>query len=234
MTATAPTSRRLLVIEPLPVVQAGLRALLGAGGPGLELDCTGSFAEGCARAATGPCSGALVDPATGEEPLEALLPRLERARPGLPILVFTALPRNRLLPASAGPGRVFVPKRASAERLLDALQTVLAGRLLEGSAAEPAAADEGVGAGRSVLRRLSAREREVLALLALGLSMAEIGARLRISPKTAHAHRSNILNKLGFADNQALARYAFEHGLIRGRRAADQAGERGAESSGAD
>jgi DNA-binding NarL/FixJ family response regulator len=51
---------------------------------------------------------------------------------------------------------------------------------------------------------LSDREFDVFRLIALGKSMTEIGEMLNISPKTAHAHRANMLRKTGLGDNQAL------------------------------
>jgi DNA-binding NarL/FixJ family response regulator len=61
---------------------------------------------------------------------------------------------------------------------------------------------------------LTAREREVLQLAAQGLSNAEIGERLIISPRTAETHRANMLRKLGLQSQTDLVRYALGRGLI--------------------
>lgn len=61
---------------------------------------------------------------------------------------------------------------------------------------------------------LSAREREVAALVALGRSNREIAAALVVSERTAEAHVSNILGKLGFTTRVQIAAWAFEKGLI--------------------
>jgi DNA-binding NarL/FixJ family response regulator len=61
---------------------------------------------------------------------------------------------------------------------------------------------------------LSARESEVLKLIAEGLTSREIGEILHISDKTVERHRSNILDKLGLKDRVALTRYAIRRGLI--------------------
>ncbi len=63
------------------------------------------------------------------------------------------------------------------------------------------------GPGKRTAGLLSAREAEVLALLALGLSNAEIGGRLFISPKTAEHHVGSILSKLGLKNRTAAAAY---------------------------
>jgi DNA-binding NarL/FixJ family response regulator len=61
---------------------------------------------------------------------------------------------------------------------------------------------------------LSARESEVVKLIAEGLTGREIGATLHISEKTVERHRSNILDKLGLRDRVALTRYAIRRGLV--------------------
>ena len=73
--------------------------------------------------------------------------------------------------------------------------------------ATPAAPDPAAAAG------LTAREAEVLRLLAEGRTDREIGAALFISDKTASRHVANILLKLGVGTRTAAAAYAHRHGL---------------------
>ncbi len=61
---------------------------------------------------------------------------------------------------------------------------------------------------------LSGREREVLQLIAEGLSAKEIAVDLGISPKTVEAHRTSVMRKLGARKATELVRYALRHGLI--------------------
>lgn len=61
---------------------------------------------------------------------------------------------------------------------------------------------------------LSAREREVLQLIAEGKNMKEIGDLLSISPRTAEAHRARIMTRLDIHDVAGLVRYAIRHRLI--------------------
>ncbi len=61
---------------------------------------------------------------------------------------------------------------------------------------------------------LSGREREVLQLIAEGLSAKEIATDLGISPKTVEAHRTSVMRKLGARKATELVRYALRHGLI--------------------
>jgi len=61
---------------------------------------------------------------------------------------------------------------------------------------------------------LSSREREVLHLIADGLSAKEIASDLEISTKTVEAHRTSLMRKLGVRKATELVRYALRHGLI--------------------
>jgi DNA-binding NarL/FixJ family response regulator len=62
---------------------------------------------------------------------------------------------------------------------------------------------------------LSEREREVIALVAEGLTNIEIAERLEIAEKTARNHVSNILDKLGLSRRSEAAAYAVRHGIAR-------------------
>ncbi|MEV5571144.1 response regulator transcription factor [Spirillospora sp. NPDC052269] len=67
---------------------------------------------------------------------------------------------------------------------------------------------------RAPLPGVTAREREVLALVGRGLSNAELGGRLHISPGTAKAHVASLLAKLGARDRVQLVIRAYESGLV--------------------
>ena len=68
---------------------------------------------------------------------------------------------------------------------------------------------------RASLRSLTPREREVMALVAGGLSNEEIAGRLVISPATAKTHVSRAMIKLGARDRAQLVVFAYESGLVR-------------------
>ena len=66
---------------------------------------------------------------------------------------------------------------------------------------------------RRVVPRLTARERQVLNLVANGYTSREIGEKLGISPRTAETHRVNIGRRLGIRNVAQMVRYAIENDL---------------------
>ncbi len=67
--------------------------------------------------------------------------------------------------------------------------------------------------GSAALESLSQREREVLTLMAEGLSNLQIAERLGIGEKTVKTHVSNVLGKLNVSDRTQAAVYAWKSGL---------------------
>lgn len=112
----------------------------------------------------------------------------------------------------------FLLKDAPPESLVEAVRVVASGdallapsitqRLIERFAESGPVDDE-------VLRYLTAREREVLVLVARGLSNQEIGAELAMSPATAKTHVGRVLAKLHARDRAQLVAIAYETGLVR-------------------
>lgn len=64
------------------------------------------------------------------------------------------------------------------------------------------------------LEQLTARQREVLALMAQGCSMKEVALTLSISVKTVETHRSNLMERLDLHNVPLLVHYAIRSGLI--------------------
>jgi DNA-binding NarL/FixJ family response regulator len=117
----------------------------------------------------------------------------------------------------------FLLKDMAAERLFDAIRVVAAGEAL----LAPSVTRRLIGEVNRLRRcgdddaaslsQLTARETEILRLIAEGLSNAEIADRLVVSAETIKTHVSRVLNKLGVRDRVQAVIVAYESGLIRPR-----------------
>jgi two-component system invasion response regulator UvrY len=106
----------------------------------------------------------------------------------------------------------YMTKNASPDELLTAVRRVTAGgRYVEADIAQALAAPSG-GAGRG-LDTLTAREIEIMRLLAKGASLAEIAAAVGVSYKTVANNCSQIKSKLGVSRTADLVRLAIETGV---------------------
>jgi DNA-binding NarL/FixJ family response regulator len=116
----------------------------------------------------------------------------------------------------------FLLKEATADQLIEAVRVIASGeailapsvtrRLLETMAGDSAAAGDG---GQQIRDVLSAREVDVLLLVARGLSNAEIGAKLHLAETTVKSHVQSMLGKLGVRDRLQAAVAAYDAGLVR-------------------
>lgn len=108
--------------------------------------------------------------------------------------------------------RAFVLKSQAAEELVQAVSAAARGRMhISAEIATELAAAFGEGAGSD---RLTARERQVLQLVAEGKTSKEIAALLDISVKTAETHRASTMEKLRIHETAGLVRYAIRSGMI--------------------
>lgn len=113
----------------------------------------------------------------------------------------------------------YVPKRAAPEELITAIRVAASGevylypslaKLLVRDFLTQSQPDE----QENALDGLTTRQQEVLALLAEGVTNAEIAEKLHISPKTVASHRENIMQKLNLHSRTELVKYAIRKGLI--------------------
>lgn len=109
----------------------------------------------------------------------------------------------------------YVVKRSAAKEVVEAIRAVYAGqRYLSPKVADVVIDDYTTEDKQDPLGRLSAREREVLQLLAEGRTGAEIAARLALSQKTVETYRARLVEKLGIRDVAGLVKFAIQRGIV--------------------
>jgi len=149
---------------------------------------------------------------------------LAGAAPAARVLILTTFEEDDYIFGGLRAGASgFLLKRTPAEELIKAVHTVAAGesllspsvtrRVIDRMARQPAPAP-----GAADLALLTPREREVLELLAAGLSNAEIASELVIEESTVKTHVKRVLMKLGVRDRVQAVIFAYENGLGPGQR----------------
>ncbi|PYP31265.1 MAG: DNA-binding response regulator [Gemmatimonadetes bacterium] len=220
--AAAPTSHpiQVLLADDHAVLRSGLRKLLDAE-PDLHVigeAATGEEAVEKARALQPDVVIMdLVMPGMGG--LEALR-RIAKQERSAKILVLTGKPKEQvLLDVLEAGGSGYVNKMSSSGDLARAIRSVVRHEVFVDRGVTKALVQRSGRTPRqqagAALGRLSAREREVLALTAAGHTSTEIGAQLKVSPKTVETYRSRIMAKLGFEHRSEVVRFALRTGLLR-------------------
>ena len=151
---------------------------------------------------------------------------LRERLPAARVLVLTTYAdQDAIVPALQAGARGYLTKDASAEQIETAIRAVHAGQthldpavqetLVAAVISHPPPADPS-GPGRKPPDGLTAREAEVLALLASGLSNTEIAQRLYLTNATVKTHINRIFAKTGARDRAQAVRYAYQHHLPAG------------------
>ncbi len=218
---TTPPSLRILIADDHDVMREGARAVIERQ-PGWEV---------CGMAATGRQA---VERAFALEPdivvMDMSMPELngleatrqiKRRLPQTEILIFTAHQIEELIPEAFKAGAKSLVFKSDAHiYLVEAIESlsqhepfftekvseILFSKILNRAEGNRAASEPG--------QRLSAREREIVQLIAEGKSNKEVAEALGISVRTAETHRASILRKLNVDSIAGLVRYAVRHQII--------------------
>jgi len=145
--------------------------------------------------------------------------RVHQSDPSVKVLILTMHDEEELVVRCLEAGAAgYILKDVPAAQLLYAIETVQKGerylspvvlkKVIEGYAKNTS------GRPQTSYDRLSPREREVLKLLAEGLSVKDIAARLDLSVKTVDVHKTNLMKKIDVHDRSQLIKYAIQKKLI--------------------
>lgn len=204
---------RVFIIDDHPMVIEGIKSLLA----------NSSVAEICGSAQEGyPALEALKEIDAEVALVDINLPDLNgidlcgllrKQFPKLKVLGLSTFKERSYITRMIGAGASgYLLKNASREELEDAITAAWRGQLY--MSLEAAAILTKPGPNTPELPLLTAREKEILQLIAEGMTNQEIAEKLFISPLTVDSHRKNLLAKFGVKNTAAMVRFAIEFKLI--------------------
>ena len=214
---TASGQVEVLVVDDHPVVRTGLRTLLTAEGMTVVGEAS-SGEEAVALVAAEPPDVVVMDLAMGGMSGIEATRRIVETSPRVAVLVVSMSGDEETVFAALRAGaRGYLLKGSDPAGLVRAVLSVAAGEAVVGAGV----ADRMLGffstaqatPAPELFPHLTDREREVLGLLAKGLSNPEIGRALDVRPKTVRNHVSNVLAKLAAADRTQAVLMARDAGL---------------------
>ncbi len=197
-----------LIVDDHPVVRAGVRAVLEQAFSGAEIDDAESVEElGDAGRGEAP-DVVIVDPWRAGVDVGDVVRRLQ-AELDAPIVVFTSDGGARLLSEALKAGvKGYVRKDSPSEDLIRAIDAARAGEFyVDPGLSSTIVLDEGD-------RTLSARQREILQMLADGMQTDAVAEKLGLSTETVRTHTKRILAKLEASTRTQAVAIGIRHGLI--------------------
>ncbi len=204
----------VLVVDDHPLLREAISTRLSQMGAGTVHEAA-TVAEARARAlASGPCDLAILDLGLPDGSGLDLVGELRSL--GWPRIVVLASSDDPYAVRSAfqAGAQAYLLKSASAAIVTDGVKRVLDGGVYADPTVAPLlATGTRVPGTDNTPRELSAREVEVLRLVAEGLTDAQVAERLFLSTRTVNQHLRSIYNKLGVSTRLAATRFALEHGL---------------------
>jgi two-component system response regulator DevR len=211
---------RLMIVDDHEVVRMGLRAALDVEPDFTVVAEASNGQEAIEKARAHRPDIVLMDVRMeGIDGIEACR-ELRSELPDTRVLMLTSFAEEETVVAALLAGAAgYVLKNVARSRLLEALRSVARGESLLDSRITRGVVEKLVasrsGAAAEDDGELTAREREVLVLIAEGATNKEIAAKLVVSENTARNHVSHILGKLGFSRRSEAAAYAVKKGLVK-------------------
>jgi DNA-binding NarL/FixJ family response regulator len=207
MPAASKRAPTCLIVDEHPVVRAGIRAVLEAAWPQAKV-AVAEAVDDVADAVGEAPDVVIVDPSRAGMDVSALVARIGE-QVDAPIVIFTADGGARLLSEALKAGvRGYVRKDSPSDDLVRAIEAARAGEFyVDPGLSSTIVLDEGD-------RTLSARQREILQMLADGMQTEAVAQKLGLSTETVRTHTKRILAKLEASTRTQAVAVGIRHGLI--------------------
>ena len=202
-----PNTRKILIADDHHLVLDALRVMMSPHYEVMGVDSCQSFINAVDKFR--PDLAILDVSMPDSDGFEAAQKALER-QPSLPLMFLSTYTSSEYVNRAAGLGaKAYLSKRIPGQELVSAVESVLDGNSLmqNASATAPPATSDTNNNG------LTARQRQVLTLIARGASAKDIANTLNISVRTAEFHRAAIMQRLGLHSTAQMTRYALSNNL---------------------
>ena len=214
--------KRVLIVDDHPLFRDGLKSLVERSANYQTVGEAGSGAEAVSLAFELKPDLITMDVSLPDMSGIDAVRDIMKVVPSVQILMLSMYPKlDYVAEAFKAGARGYVVKEATSARLIQAFDTLCRGeyfvdgqvsqdivvKLMAGSASEAVIQDELYGL-------LTAREQQVLRMVAEGMTSREIATRVNLNTKTVENHRANLMKKLDVHSKMELVRYAAKLGLI--------------------
>ena len=210
-------SLRVLIVDDHPLMRAGIRTLLERTMPQADVIEAVDGLEATERAASQAPDVVLMDISMpGLNGVEAARRVMAIAPTSKVIMLSMHQDEQRVVQSIRAGASGYLMKDAAVAEVAIAIDSVLRGETFVSATARATVARmlTSPETDTSPLSLLTARQREILQLIAEGQSTKEIGYRLSLSAKTVETHRRLLMDRLGIHDVAGLARFAIRAGLV--------------------
>ena len=213
---------RIIIVDDHPLFREGIKTIIARSGKFDIVAEAGTGKDGFDKIKRIKPDLVLLDISLPDESGIVIAGKIRSQFPLIRIIILSMHSRiDYIVEAFQAGATGYVVKESAAERLVQALEAVAAGeyfldssishevvaKLMSSPAKEAKVSDAGYS-------QLTAREQEIMRMLAEGASKSQIAERLCISIKTVENHRANIMRKLDIHSAMDLVRYAAKLGLI--------------------